>query len=114
VSDHETSATISLSGPVGVCTIEQVLAELLDEFDAAKGFDVVLATIPVAGEAWSVGLKSDHRLRECLAKAGKTARAEGLRHVSPSWSSNSVAFSFNLNQHPRIITRRYNHASPEP
>jgi hypothetical protein len=80
VTDHE-SPTLSLNGPFELQSIERVLAELLDEFPATAGYDVVLTTIPMTGETWPAGLKADYELRECHAKARQTALAEGLRHV---------------------------------
>jgi hypothetical protein len=81
VTDHEAAPSVSLVGTVGLRSIEQVLGGLLGEFPATFGYDVVLATIPTAGETWPAGLKADCQLRECHAKAGQTARAEGLKRV---------------------------------
>ena len=81
VSDHEAYSSLTSLGSAGLRSIEQVLASLLEEFPVTAGFDIVFATIPMAAEAWPAGLKADYHLRECHAKARRTALAEGLRHV---------------------------------
>lgn len=68
-------------GSAGLRSIEQVLTTLLDEFAPGAGYDIVFATIPIAGETWLAALRSDSHLRECHAKARQTARHERLRHV---------------------------------
>jgi hypothetical protein len=81
VSDHETYSSFASLGSGGLRSIEQVLAGIQEEFPATAGFDIVFATIPMAGETWPAGLKADCYLRECHARARQTARDEGLRHV---------------------------------
>lgn len=79
VTDHETFNSLASLGTGGLRSIEQVLEGLLTEFPAESGFDIVLTTIPVDGETWPAGLKADYQLRECHAKARRTALAEGRR-----------------------------------
>ncbi|MBI3861676.1 MAG: hypothetical protein HY290_07250 [Planctomycetia bacterium] len=81
VTDYVTEKSFSEPVPVGVRTIEDVAADLLHRFPPNAGFEIVLATVPIAGESWPAGLKADYHLRECHAKARRTALAEGLRHV---------------------------------
>jgi hypothetical protein len=81
VTDHETYSSFASLGTAGLRSIEQVLTDLQEEFPATAGFDIVFATIPMAAEMWPGGLKADYHLRECHAKARRTALAEGLRHV---------------------------------
>ncbi len=81
VTDHETPTTFSLHGPFELRSIEDVLADLLEEYPPTAGYDVILANIPATGEMWPAGLKTDYELRECQARARRIALAEGLRHV---------------------------------
>jgi len=81
VNDHEAFSAFASLGSAGLRSIEQVLADLLKEFPAEAGHDIVFATIPMAAEIWPAGLKADSHLRDCHAKARQTARQEGLRHV---------------------------------
>jgi hypothetical protein len=81
VSDHEAYSSLTSLGSAGLRSIEQVLAGLLEEFPVTAGFDIVFATIPAAAEAWPAGLRADYYLRECHARARRTALDEGLRHV---------------------------------
>jgi hypothetical protein len=81
VNDHEAYSAFASLGSAGLRSIEQILTDLQEEFPATDGFDIVFVMIPVAGETWPAGLKSDGHLRECHAKARQTARHEGLRHV---------------------------------
>ncbi len=81
VNDHESFSAFASLGSAGLRSIEQVLGSLLQEFPAEAGYDIVFATIPMAGDTWRAGLKTDSDLRECHAKARQTARQERLRHV---------------------------------
>ena len=81
VTDHEHQPEFSPRKSGELRTIESVLSRLLNEFPVDAGFDIVLATIPMIGDSWDAGLKGDFHLRECHAKARRTALAEGLRHV---------------------------------
>jgi len=81
VSDHETYCSFASLGSGGLRSIEQVLAGLQEEFPATRGFDIVFAMVPMTGDSWPAGLKADYELRECHARARRTAHHEGLRHV---------------------------------
>src|SRR5436190_10530010 len=81
VSDDVAISSFASLGSTGLRLIEQILADLQEEFPATAGFDIVFVTIPAAGETWPAALKSDGHLRECHARARRTAIGEGLRHV---------------------------------
>ena len=81
VSDDVAIRSFASLGSEGLRSIEQILADLREEFPATAGFDIVFVTIPAAGETWPAALKSDGHLRECHARARRTAIGEGLRHV---------------------------------
>lgn len=81
VSDDVAYSSFASLGSADLRSIEQILTDLQTKFPATAGFDIVFATIPAAGETWPAALKSDGHLRECHAKARRTAIEEGLRHV---------------------------------